>query len=200
MCFFTPLKICREVKAQYSLQWMRAATQAGRELFQSSISCSKLHRNKGWDPRASPGLCPSVWYLTVKSIFLTHFWISWIVSHVWCLSSFCHITLDTSLAQPVLRLPIRQSNKYLWSLSAIFHLYVNPAHISPSFWMETMEDKVRGLTKVRGRQHHLLSPFPHSQPMKEGNAEGQDHLVHGNSTNDLLGLCVWEWFPAGSAV
>lgn len=98
--------------------------------------------------------------------------------------------------------PHQAQQQMPWSLSAISHCLLTQLVFHQSVWMKTIEDKVRGLAKVRGRQYDLFSPFPHSQ-VREGNLEGQAHPAHSNSmlavTNHLLDLCIWKWFPVGSA-
>lgn len=177
--------------------------KVGRELFKAASATGS-----GTGPR--DGIPQPLWASALvwvppqwKAFSLPQIWISCIVAHVWCLSSFCHVTLKMSLAQPVLHLLIRHSSKCPWSLSAISHLSFNPARISPisldgNYGREGQRpcwSQVGDIT---------CSPLSHtaSQPMREGNPEGQAHLAHGNSmlavTNHLLNLCVWKLFPAGS--
>lgn len=141
--------------------------KVGRELFKAASATGS-----GTGPR--DGIPQPLWASALvwvppqwKAFSLPQIWISCIVAHVWCLSSFCHVTLKMSLAQPVLHLLIRHSSKCPWSLSAISHLSFNPARISPiSLDGNYGERRSEALLKS-GRRHHLLSPFPHSQPAHE---------------------------------
>lgn len=202
MCSFTPLQICREVKAQRSLECMRRLEGSSLKQHQLQEVAQDQGRDGIPQPLWASALVwvPSQW----KAFSLLQIWISCLVAHVWCLSSFCHVTLEMSLAQPVLHLPIRHSNKCSQSLSAISHPSFNPARISPiSLDGNYGREGQRPCWSQVG--NITCSPLSHtaSQPMREGNPGGQAHLAHGNSmlavTNHRLNLCVWKWFPAGSA-
>lgn len=110
----------------------KTVAQAGRELFKAASATVSCTGPRDGIPQplwaSAPVWVPSQW----KAFSLPQIRISCIVAHVWCLSSFCLVTPEMSLAQPVLHLPIRHSNKCPESLSAISHPSFKPARISPT--------------------------------------------------------------------